>query len=241
MFRIEFNKILKRKTNYIFFLVSSIVFLLAGYKQTNIASYLTINQEEYFYSYNMKFILIFSLIYAIANIIFSYRKDYKDRVNLLIKNSNRSVFTNLISKVMITYIMSVIIYIIFLLINITASNYNKITSIKAILLKDVLKYNLILSLSLIFLVVNLSLLVVVLFNKSKLSLAITILLITAVTHIRALLKNIYNIELGKDVFSSAFSIISFNVNSTYLITLQIIGYSLALFIFSIVVKLIKDN
>lgn len=232
MLKIEFNKILKRRFNYLFLFVTTVLLIFLQYKRKDLEAYLSISSDEFFYNYNFKFILLLIFIYSILNIILSYRKDYKDSVNFLIQYSKKSRFTNLLSKLLVNYICSSIMYIFLLAIVIFPKNID--------IFKSSFKYYIVLSMMLMFFVANLALVMVVIFNKATVALASTTLILTSLSFVREFLKRYYDI-IFNDIFSLSFERLSVEINNVYNTSIWLLVYSVAIFIISVILKATKDN
>lgn len=235
MLWIELLKIIKRKLNYIYTMITmlvilSLVILEINYNNTDI------NKEEFIYNYNFKLILIMSILFVILNIIYSYRKDYVDKINKFIRFSKVTRFYNLFSKLLANYIVVFIHYIMVTGTYIITLYYISGTDVQV---DSIMKNNIIISLVILFFVTNLTLLTVVIFNNAHIALSLSILLLTILTFIRDFLKNQYSINFSGDIFSDSFSKISTLDSSSSII--QLLIYAVCVFFVSLIVKLIKDN
>lgn len=238
MLWVEWLKIFKRKFNYIYMTATALLILVLTIFEMNY-NITDIKKEEFIYNYNLKLILVLAIIFIVINIISSYRKDYKDRVNKLIRFSKVSRFYNLLSKVLVNKIVGLIYYSTLMVLYIAVLY---ILNGPEIVLNTVAQNNVVLSITLLFFVTNLSLMMVVIFNSIHVAIPATVLFLTSLTYIRDFAKNTYNINWGGDIFSDSFFKISSTNSSLELYNIvQLLIYSVCIFFIALIVKLIKNN
>lgn len=240
MLRIEFLKILKRKFNYIYILGSGIVIFAIHYLVNSMYTDIGGSKEVVFYNYALKLILSLVILFAILNISLSYRRDYSDGLAELIRYSKVSRFSNIFSKLIVNYGVSVVYYMILVIIY-SLFNYYSIGIDKSYLMGTIMQNNIILSLVLLLYASVLALLIVIVFNSIYTAVPISILLLTSLTFVRELIKEKYNIQLTVDVFADSFAKISEQTNLEVSSLVQLSVYSACIFLISLIVKLIKNN
>ncbi|MBF0710009.1 MULTISPECIES: hypothetical protein [unclassified Gemella] len=240
MIVVEFLKILKRKFNYIYVLGSIIVLIGLHYATNMVYKEISVNKVEFLYNYSLKWIVSIVVLFSILNTIFSYRKDYIDGLSKLIRYSEVSRLYNLFSKLIANYLIAVIFFI-FITAFYSIFIYYMQGADGFFLINSTMKNNTALSLSLILYASSVALLVSVIFNNIYLAISLSIFPLTALTFIREFIRETYKVQIGGDIFADTFAKISEHASFESSNLIQIIIYSVCIFLISLFIKLLKNN
>lgn len=247
MLKIEFLKIVKRKFNYIYFLALTVLSLLLVYRNQVFIDFLEINQEEYIFNYLLKILLILFIFFQMLNLIISYREDYTNKVNQIIKFSKLSHFRNLLSKVVVNAVFFIIFYLLSVATILVYANFIQIIKFSNVLSHNYLYYFILVCLMMIF-VANLSLVMVSIFNNYNLSIALSLLFFMGskflVNYLEKSYKGFYYLQYTFfDIFNIALGGLGYNINHDKIIVVLVALAinSILLFIFSLLLKSIKHN
>ncbi|MBF0713808.1 hypothetical protein HZY83_03820 [Gemella sp. GH3] len=244
MLKIEFLKIFKRKYNYVYFLISSIILLGLAHNYEKISNYLDVTTVDFLYSYLYKVVLIFSMIIVVVNLVRSYREDYYTGVYRLLNKANVSYFNILVSKVqanILVFLFSMFAKILIL------SSY--LHFIKGIGVRTFLneKYFILILIMLLF-TIFVTLFIVSIFNDTNIALSLTLLfflgnkfLVIYLSKISEFFVNIEYTFLG--VYSKSFTLLENNITNRnfYELVISLSINCLILLILSLLVKFIKKK
>lgn len=237
MLIVELLKILKRKLNYIYLAVSILFLLSTHFIKNAYFPNLEVSSLEFLFDYSFKTITSLTIFFVVYNLIFSYAKDYNDKIAKLVRFSKVTRFYNIFTKMMVNYIMGAIYYSILLSVYL-AVFYRDFNT----LLSKEMKNNLVLSLLLVLFATNIALLMAVIFTRVTLALPLTILLVTSLTFIREIASEYFKIQLVEDIFSHSFSKLSVQLATLDMVSsIQLLVYTLGILIFSTIIKVIKNN
>ncbi|QWQ39355.1 hypothetical protein KMP11_03250 [Gemella sp. zg-570] len=247
MLKIEILKVLKRKLNYIYFVFLLLVSGLSAYKYQSIINYLEVDFETYLYNYVLKVLLILVAFILGLNIIFSYREDYKTKVNNIIYNSKVTNFSNIFSKLLVKFINFTLYYFLILAINLAYFHYIKIFDLISFLKNVNYLYSLGLACAILLFVANFVLFILSMFNNTNLAVAISLLFFAGSKYVVAYLVSFNNIfkylkYTFTDIHNIAIAQIFLEQKNTLLLTIiTLIINSLILFLLSLILKWLKQK
>ena len=248
MLSIEFLKILKRKFNYIYFVFTLLVVMFLSYRYEYYSNYLNVEANNYIYEYLLKLVLLFTILILCVNLIFSYREDYKFRVNRIIYNSKVFKIGNLLSKLFSVTFIFTIFYIIQIL-----AVYGYLLYIKFVKISDLLNnvgiaYYFVLSLCIILFATSVALFMISIFNNTNLAVALTVLffigsrfLVSYLETFNPILEKLKYSAIG--IFNSSLEYLSIVTSEREFLILIIcsIMNTVLLFILSFILKIVKQN
>lgn len=244
MLKIEFLKILKRKYNYIYFLVSTIILLGLTYSYERICNYLNITSADFIYSYLYKVVLVFSMIIAVVNLVRSYREDYYTGVYKILKNANVSYFNSLFSKVLTNFTIFSLTMITKIAVVNSYLHFFKGIEVEVFLNE---KYFILVLVMLMFTVL-ITLFVLSMFNDSNIALSLVLLFFLGSKYLAIYLVKINEIFINikytfLGVYNEAFELLgsTMSVKNFYEIIISLLVNCLILFILSLAIKLIKKK
>lgn len=232
MVSIELTKIFKRRFNYIYILLVTLISAFLVYKDRYITSYLSISEDIFLYGYLFKVILITFCLLLVINTIFNYVDDYKFKVINILKYNQYSSFKLIISKIL-SSIIFFIIYSLFLIV--IMFYYYKYKGINLdIEQQKIYIYYFIASITILFFVEVITLLVVSIFTNTNLSIALVLLILIGSKFLVGYLKSINTIFSNLkytffELFSTFFSKNNLNME------LEIKYYNLILLLINIIV------
>lgn len=234
MVGLEFTKLLKRKINYLIFMMFFLVVSTLLYKMEYVKEFLEISDREYFKNY-LRILLVIVMFVLSLNMVYVYRFDYKNRLDKLIKYSKVSNFKNLFSKLCSVYIFGVLQYLIYLAMAIVYLYRRNNLFFNEIIKEKNFYYAIILTLSMSLCISCLTLFLSIIFNNTNLTITSVLLILLGHTYLLEYLASRWGIFEKMNIISKGFTNISLDLHN-YLYSVVFIGISILIFMVANVFK-----
>lgn len=243
IFKIELNKILVRKFNYIIALILIIFSAISIYKIDYLSSFLEISNKDFFIAILNRFIFLVVVFLIGVNFIYSYREDYTTNVIKLFRINNLITRKTIVS-IFVTTIYFSLYYLLLFVINLDIGLFINKTLINEILVDKLGLLNFeLMSFLLVFLSTTIVLFIISIFNNTNIAVSLSFLYfigsgVLADLTQHYLATNVINYSLI-NIFNEGFLNIKLTNIFNYNLIFAILANSIILLVLSLFVRKIK--